>query len=348
MFCVAAGRILRRVYLRRNRRTVDGETYECWTLVESRRTARGPRQHTIATLGKLPGLDHSVQRGWEDIEALLEGRTPSPRQGELPGFASAAPGAVAPCWRQVDVRGTRVERVREFGEVYLALALWRRLGLHTVLRELLGTGREAVPWETVACLLTVARFCGQLSELGVAGRWFQRTALDELPGVDWRQVNDDRLYRGLDEFLLYDVTSTYFEGQAKGNALAARGYSRDNRVDVATVEQIVTAMEGKYGQAERIWVLDRGMVSEDNLAFFCVRAKPPASWARPRRSCGSPRRRCWRKKTGSRCAPTWGSSSCRILTARAASSSCCAAATRAGRRERRCPSGRPSDCSRSW
>jgi transposase len=317
LFCIGGQRILRRVYLRRNRRTVDGQTYECWTLVESRRTARGPRQHIVATLGKLPGLDESVQCGWEDLDAVLEGR-PASAQLPLPGVA---PAAATPCWREVDVRGTRVERVREFGEVYLALALWRRLGLHTVLRELLGAGREAVPWETVACLLTVARFCGQLSELGVAERWFQRTALDELLGLDWRQVNDDRLYRGLDalhaqkealtrhllaryqswfgvrfEFLLYDVTSTYFEGQAEGNALAARGYSRDNRpdcpqvciglvvtpeglpvayevfkgnrTDVTTVEEIVTAMEGKYGQAERIWVLDRGMVSEDNLAFL--------------------------------------------------------------------------------
>src|SRR5687768_10723869 len=121
-------------------------------------------------------------------------------------------------------------------------------------------GREEVPWETVACLLTVARFCGQLSELGVAERWFQRTALDELLGVNWAQINDDRLYRGLDalhahkealtrhllaryqswfgvrfEFLLYDVTSTYFEGRAEGNALAARGYSRDSRPDCPQV-----------------------------------------------------------------------------------------------------------------
>jgi transposase len=306
------------VYLRRNRRTIDGETYESWTLVESVRTARGPRQHTVATLGKLPGLDSAVQRGWEDIDALLEGRPSTPTQLPLPGVDSAAP---APAWREVDVRGTRVERVREFGGVYLALALWRRLGLHTVLRELLAAGREAVPWETVACLLSIARFCGQLSELGVAERWFQRTALDELLGVDWTQINDDRLYRGLDalhahkeklsqhllaryqswfavrfEFLLYDVTSTFFEGEAEGNTLAARGYSRDsrpdcpqvciglvvtpeglpvayevfkgNRVDVTTVEGIVTTMEEKYGQAERIWVLDRGMVSEDNLAFL--------------------------------------------------------------------------------
>jgi transposase len=268
-------------------------------------------------LGKLPGLDAAVQQGWEDIDALLEGRE-SPQQLPLPGVE---PAAATPCWREVDVRGARVERVREFGAVYVALALWRRLGLHTVLRELQAAGREEVPWEAVACVLTIARFCAQPSELGVAERWFRRTALDDLLGLAWTQINDDRLYRGLDalyahkekltahllaryqswfgvrfEFLLYDVTSTFFEGQAKGNTLAARGYSRDNRpdcpqvciglvvtpeglplayevfkgnrTDVTTVPQIVTAMEGKYGQAERIWVLDRGMVSEANLAFL--------------------------------------------------------------------------------
>ena len=306
------------VYLRRNRRKVDGQIYESWTLVESVRTARGPRQHTVACLGKLPGLDRGVQRGWEELDALLEGQPPGPRQLEL--GAAAAPLPV-PCWREVDVRGTRVERVREFGAVYLALSLWRRLGLHTLLRELLPDGREEVPWETIAAVLTIARFCAEKSELGVAERWFQRTALDELLGIDWRKVNDDRLYRGLDalgahkdeltqhllaryqswfgvrfEFLLYDVTSTFFEGQAEANELAARGYSRDqrpdckqvciglvvtpeglpvayevfkgNRADVTTVPEIVQTMEEKYGQAERIWVLDRGMVSEANLAFL--------------------------------------------------------------------------------
>ena len=275
-----------------------------------------------------------MQRGWEDVDALLEGRTVATQMG-LPGVG---PAAVAPCWREVDVRGTRVERVREFGEIYLALALWRRLGLHTLLHELLAGGREEVPWETVACLLTVARFCGQLSELGVAERWFQRTALDELLGVNWAQINDDRLYRGLDalhahkealtrhllaryqswfgvrfEFLLYDVTSTYFEGEAERNPQAQRGYSRDqrpgnkqvciglvctpaglplsfevfagHRADVGTVEQIVRGMEAKYGQAERVWVMDRGMVSEANSAFLRERKArylvgTPKSWLR--------------------------------------------------------------------
>ena len=168
------------MYLRRHRRTVNGSTYEYWTLVESRRTASGPRQHTVATLGKLPGLDEQVYASWDSIDALLEGRSPA-RQLELDGPAPSAP----PLWREVDVHGVRVERVREFGEVYLALSLWRRLGLHTLLNELIPAGREEVPWERIACLLTVARFCAQPSELGVAERWYARTALEDLLGVSW-------------------------------------------------------------------------------------------------------------------------------------------------------------------
>mgnify|MGYP001559144446 FL=1 len=308
------------MYLRRNRRIADGLTYEYWTLVEAVRTTRGPRQHTIATLGKLPGLDPSVQRGWADIEARLAGEPPAATQLPLPDVVPPAEPP-APCWREVDVRGVSVERVREFGEVYLALALWRRLGLDTALRQIIAAGDEAIPWETVACVLAIARFCGQLSELGVAERWYRRTALEDLLGVGWAKINDDRLYRGLDalraqkekltahllaryqswfgvhfEFLIYDVTSTFFEGRVAGGSLAQRGYSRDqrpdcrqvciglvvtpeglpltyevfagNRSDVTTVPDIVETMEGKYGQPERIWVLDRGMVSEANLEWL--------------------------------------------------------------------------------
>jgi hypothetical protein len=128
------------MYLRRHRRTARGATYEYWTLVESRRTASGPRQTTVATLGKLPGLDENVRAGWESLDALLEGRVPA-RQLDLSG--KAQPPA-PPLWREVEVRGVRVERVRDLGEVYLALALWRRLGLHTLLQELIPSGREEV------------------------------------------------------------------------------------------------------------------------------------------------------------------------------------------------------------
>jgi transposase len=262
-------------------------------------------------------LESRSRYGWEAVTDLLEGRQPTV-QGEL--GQKLQPETPAQ-WAQVDLRGVRVERVRDFGQVYLALSLWRRLGLHKLLGELIEAGREEVPWELTACILTLARFCGQKSELEVAQRWYGDSALEDLLGVAFGQINDARLYRGLDvlhahkeqlcqhllkryqswfgvqfEFLLYDVTSTYFEGQAQDNEKAARGYSRDhradckqvniglvvtpeglpigyevfagNRADVTTVEDMVELMEQKYGQASRIWVLDRGMVSEENIDFL--------------------------------------------------------------------------------
>lgn len=306
------------MFLRRNRRVIKGVTYQYWRLVKTVRTAKGPRQEVVANLGKDPGLCRQARRGWEQLHAMLDGND-HVEQGELFGPPSTEDEAGAtPQWTQVDLRGVRVEKVREFGAVYLALALWRRLGLHTLLREIVPTGRETVPWELVSCILTLARFCGNKSELEVAQRWYEDSALEDLLGVSFEQVNDARLYRGLDilhqhkdalckhlqkryedwfgigfEFLLYDVTSTYFEGQAMRNEKAKRGYSRDQRpdckqvniglvvtpeglpvgyevfsgntADVTTVKDMIVLMESKYGKANRIWVMDRGMVSEDNI-----------------------------------------------------------------------------------
>ena len=195
------------------------------------------------------------------------------------------------------------------------------LKLDVLLAELIPAGEEEVFWPAVAAILTIARFCEPSSELHIADTWYRRTALPDLLGVTVEQVHTRRLYEGLDallphkeaiekhlkhrlgdlfdlkyDLLLYDVTSTYFEGQCQGNPMAKRGHSRDNRPDCPqvciglvvttdgiplgyevfdgntndskTVEDIVKAMEGKYGQANRVWVMDRGMVSEKNLAFL--------------------------------------------------------------------------------
>ena len=328
------------MFLRRKNKQARGIGYSYWHLCETVRTARGPRQRVIASLGKLDEAQVAGLRGgWEDLPALLRGETPStpPTTAHLPGLEPPARSSPAP-WEQADLRHLRVERSRDFGESYLGLALWHRLRLDELLSELLPAGREAVAWPHVAALLTVARFCAQPSELGVAEHWYDTTALDELLGVDPALVNDARLYRALDqlaqhkdalcahlmeryrqwfgvrfEFLLYDVTSTYFEGQAELNPQAQRGYSRDqrsdckqvclglvctpeglplsfevfagNQPDVTTVEHIVHLMEEKYGAAERIWVMDRGMVSEANLGFLRGRKArylvgTPKSWLR--------------------------------------------------------------------
>lgn len=298
------------MFLKPHRRAKNGVVYEYWTLEESVRTAAGPRHRTVATLGKLPGLDEETRVGWEHIGEILDGRC---HQLDLLRQAPTPPQ-----WARVDTSRTQVERLRRFGEVYLGLALWRRLRLDAFFDEAMARGREEIAWSTMACILSVARFCAPSSELQIAEFWYAKTALEDLLGVAPEKVNEDRLYRALDallphkdrlfghfqevygalfgttfDILLYDITSTYFEGQAKGNAQAQRGYSRDsrpdcaqvcialvvtpeglplayevfdgNRTDVTTVEEIVEVMRAKYGHERRTWVMDRGMVSEDNL-----------------------------------------------------------------------------------
>lgn len=302
------------MFLKRQRREAGGDAYDYWSLVRTVRTARGPRHEIVARLGKLDGVEQKAARCWDQLDALLEGH-PIAQQLEF------GESAVEPLWRRVNIKGVRVERVRQFGRVYLGLVLWRRLKLHKHLEALMPPGREKIQWDLIACVLALGRFCAERSELGVAERWYEDTALEDLLGIPAETINESRLYRGLDqileqkdalcahlqeqyrswfglefEFLLYDVTSTYFEGLAEGNDLAARGYSRDhrpdckqvciglvvtpeglpvgyevfagNRNDVTTMKEIVALMEEKYGKPKRVWVFDRGIASEENLAWL--------------------------------------------------------------------------------
>lgn len=302
------------MFLKRQRKRARGEDYDYWSLVRTVRTARGPRQEVVTRLGKLDGAEQKAARGWHDLDALLEGQ-PGSQQLEF------GENAAAPLWRQVNLKQVRVERVRQFGRVYVGLALWRRLRLHRYLADLMAQGHEEIQWDLIACILALGRFWAEPSELGVAERWYEHTALEDLLEISAGKINETRLYPGLDqllehkdalcahlqeqyrswfglgfEFLLYDVTSTYFEGLANGNTLAQRGYSRDhrpdckqvciglvvtpeglpvgyevfagNRNDVTTLEEMVELMEGKYGQAKRVWVMDRGIASEENLEWL--------------------------------------------------------------------------------
>lgn len=303
------------MFLKRLERRKNGKKHTYWVLVESIRTARGSRHRTVAYLGE---LKKSERNGWAQLcRKMSKGQRPEPSLFDPPHYDDPTDDEPV----LVKLKGVRLERLRDFGDVWLALGLWRLLGLDTLLSRLMPEGNEAVPWAVVAAILTIARFCEPSSELHIADTWYRRTALEDLLGVAVDQVNDDRLYAGLDhllphkeaierhlkgrlgdlfdleyDLLLYDVTSTYFEGECKRNPKAKRGYSRDSRPDClqmciglvvttdgiplgyevfdgntndsTTVETIVTAMEQKYGRAKRIWVMDRGMVSEDNLRFI--------------------------------------------------------------------------------
>ncbi len=189
------------------------------------------------------------------------------------------------------------------------------------LRRTIRQGNEGVAWSLMAQVLVVCRLCNPSSELHIAEHYYRSTAMSELLGVPPEKVYDERLYRALDallphkeelekhlkgrlgelfglkyDLLLYDVTSTYFEGEAKSNPMAQRGYSRDkrsdckqvciglvvskcgmplgyevfagNRNDVTTLQEIVETMERRYGKADRIWVGDRGMMSQKNIEFL--------------------------------------------------------------------------------
>ena len=278
------------------------------------RTARGPRQRVVATIGKLSDLKKEERVGWEEIGRVLSGEPA--KEADL--FEKEKD---IPEWATVNTRGIQIERVRRFGDVYLGLALWKRLKLDQIFERLQEQGREEISWADMFCVLTVARMCQPSSELAIAESWYEKTALEDLLGIGVDKVNESRLYRSLDhilghkddvckhlqdrysewfgskfDFLFYDITSTYFEGQCPHNDQAKYGHSRDrrsdckqvciglvvnteglpigyevfdgNRKDVTTLEEMVELMEDKYGKAQRVWVLDRGFVSEDNLDFL--------------------------------------------------------------------------------
>jgi transposase len=309
------------MFLKRCSRRKCGKDHVYWQLVESVRTPNGPRLRAVAYLGE---LSEGERRGWAELGTLLDGR--AARKAEQLSLIEIEPereGSDEPVPETIDVKikGVRTENARDFGDVYLALHLWRMLGLDELFEEEIPEGREKVPWHLMASILAIARFVEPSSELHVEDTWYRTTALGDLLGVGVEKVTDSRLYRTLDKVLplkpkiehllkerigelfsvdfevyLYDVTSTYFEGEAKKNPKARRGHSRDhrrdckqvciglvvttdgfplgyevfagNRNDVTTLEEIVETMEKKYGKAKRIWVVDRGIVSEKNLQFL--------------------------------------------------------------------------------
>lgn len=161
------------MFLRRNCRRSSGESYEYWTLVESIRTQRGPRQRIVATLGKMPGLNKEERIGWEEIKRTLEGK-PKPTNT----FFEKKPDI--PSWTTVDIRRVKVERLRQFGDVYLGLTLWKKLKLDDIFAKFQTWGREDIGWDVMFCVLTLARFCNPSSELAIAESWYEKTTLEDL------------------------------------------------------------------------------------------------------------------------------------------------------------------------
>src|SRR5258707_1291866 len=244
------------MYLRRCYRNKDGKRHGYWALVESYRSSRGPRQRVVAYLGE---MDAAGRLG---IHLQAAGAAAIAQRGLFQD--------IEPQWVEVDLKRIAIERKRAFGGPWLGLELCRQVGLVDFLEQTLPTGREEISWPVMAQILMLARLCEPSSELQIAERFYEASALSDLLGVPANKVNEDRLYRSLDrllphkeelekhlknrlgelfdldyDLLLYDVTSTYFEGEAKRNELAQRGYSRDHRPDCKQVNiALVVSREG--------------------------------------------------------------------------------------------------------
>lgn len=299
------------MFLRQKRIKKNGKTHTYWLLVRSVRRGGKVRQEVVASLGKLDARGRSRARAYAN---KLTGRRMHPSLFE-------PHDDVVNDVEAVRLKAVRIERARRFGDVFVGLSLWHALQLDEAFDRLMPEGREDIPWSSLAAIQVICRLCMPSSDLHIAESLYRQTALDDLLGIPEEKVNDDRLYRTLDrvlvhkdaieqhlrerlgqlfgikyDLLLYDVTSTYFEGQAMANPQAQRGHSRDhrpdckqvcialvvtregiplahevfdgNRVDVTTVKEVVDRIEARFGTADRVWVMDRGMASEANFKWL--------------------------------------------------------------------------------
>ena len=287
------------------------KTYVNYQIIEAYRAEGKSRQRVVANLGDICRLD---REGWRRLARRLAGEPVE--ETEL--FSSEKRHTA-----EIRLKEVRWENPRDFGDVAAALHVWRLLGLEEVLSHHLPRGKmKIIPSEVVA-ILSINRLCRPLSEHALS-RWYRRTALPELLGISADKIDDDRLYRCLDrlvgakeaieremaerarivfdleyDLLLYDLTSTYFEGLSLRNEKAKRGYSRDSRSDCpqvcialavtkegfpvahevidgnvkdhATLGGLLDPLERRLGKAKRILIMDRGISTKDNIEVLKTR-----------------------------------------------------------------------------
>ena len=304
------------MHLKVHRRNKDGKEHRYFSIVESRRVSRQRVVHrTVVYLGEINDTQQAALR--KTLEVFDERHQQFATLSLFPDDRKIAADDVDAL--QVKLGEMQLERPRAFGGCWLGCELWRQLKLDEFWQARLPEGREEVPWEKVLRLLVVNRLLEPGSEFRVHRQWFDQTAMAELLGTDFAVAAKDRLYRCLDrllehkqelfqhlrqrwqdlfttqfEVLFYDLTSTYFEGEAEEIEKAKRGYSRDHRPDClqviialvitpegfplayevmdgntsdrTTLRGFLDHIEKAYGKARRVWVMDRGIPTEALLA----------------------------------------------------------------------------------
>jgi transposase len=303
------------MFLRSHLRKKNGKEHRYWSVVESRRLANGQSaQRQLLYLGEINGSQEAAWR--KSIDIFDEDKHESQQAALFPDDGPIPADEVNGL--SLVMSDIRLLRPRPFGDCWLGCLLWRELGLDHFWQTQLGDDRGNVPWEKVLQLLAVNRLCQPGSELAVHRNWFVNSAMDELLACDFAVAEKDRLYRCLDrvlahkdalcqhlvrqwktlfdanfDILLYDLTSTYFEGRCESNPKAKHGYSRDKRgdcrqvvialvvttdglplayevmagntADKTTLTLFLQKIESMYGKARRVWVMDRGIPTEATL-----------------------------------------------------------------------------------
>jgi transposase len=300
------------MFLRSHRRIKDGKEHRYYSIEESRRLRSGRVvQRRVLYLGE---INDSQQAAWrKTLEVFDEQRQGYTTLSLFPEDRPVPAEAVDSV--QVKLSQMKLRRARPYGNCWLGCELWRQLELDRFWEQKLERGREEVSWAQVLELLVVNRLIDPGSEFRLHRQWFDQSAMDVLLGVDFAVAEKDRLYRCLDrilkhkadlflhlqqrwknlfevtfDVLLYDLTSTYVEGEAEQNPKAKRGYSRDGRPDCkqvivalvitpegfplayevmdgntsdkTTLRGFLAKIEELYGQARRVWLMDRGIPTE--------------------------------------------------------------------------------------
>src|SRR5450755_1307918 len=278
------------MFLRPNYRAKDGKEHTYWSLVETVRTVDGPRQRTRCYLGELNG---SAQARWLKSVEVFNEQDEAQQLKLFPSHIEVPDDD--PQVARVVVNRVRLERTRQFGACFLGWELWKQLGLDGFFQQAVDDDAAEVPWSRVAAVLAINRLCapGKINDSRLY-RCLDRILPHKTKLEQHLKQRYGELFGAEFDVLLYDLSSSYVEGAAENNPMMSRGYSRDhrpdceqmvialivnregfpfsyetfdgNRADVSTMETILRMVERKYGKARRIWVLDRGIVSEENLA----------------------------------------------------------------------------------
>lgn len=306
------------MFLRCHKRKKNGKLHRYYSVVENRRIANGRvAQKTVLYLGE---ITNGQEKAWRKTLGVFDVDQNKPVYKYL--FA-AEDESICNDIDAIPIRLSqlRLSHPRAFGDCWLGCHIWDELLLDSFWQKRIDSYKTSIAFSKVLKLLVINRLIKPGSEFYVHQHWFDRTAMDVLLGCDFTVAQKNRLYQCLDKILpykdelcqhlkerwetlfdisydvlLYDLTSTYFEGLCEQNPKARFGHSKDRRSDCrqvlialivtpdgfplnyevlagntsekTTLADLLTKIESRYGKSRRVWLMDRGIPKEETLSLM--------------------------------------------------------------------------------